>query len=263
MSAHALAQGGLRSAEFLPPSLQPNPIATSAPGTDRGLSLLLSCLLYSAFAALIVVAARNPKALAQILPTHTDVIFDHGDAVIDPVPQPPPPPALSRLAAPPVQSTPPETIISPPSEAVPETPLAMPTVDMSHAGVKPADSANPNLFGANSDSTYSDRRVGDPPPPGRPIVLDVDFSALKATVQVQPSYPPLARLIHAQGPVVLQMTIDAQGVPTDVRLISSPHQSLDAESLRVARLWRFEPARLDGRAVAAQFRLTLNFILKR
>ncbi|MDE3034166.1 MAG: TonB family protein, partial [Acidobacteriota bacterium] len=34
------------------------------------------------------------------------------------------------------------------------------------------------------------------------------------------------------------------------------------EALRAARQWRFEPARINGQAVPASFRLTLNFRLR-
>jgi len=94
------------------------------------------------------------------------------------------------------------------------------------------------------------------------VVLDLDVSSVTILHQVQPTYPFAAKLARIQGPVVLQMIIDARGVPTEVRVISSPHPALEGESIRVAQQWRFEPARLDGRAIAAKFRLTLNYVLK-
>ena len=79
--------------------------------------------------------------------------------------------------------------------------------------------------------------------------------------QVQPTYPILAKMTRVQGPVVLRMTIDRHGVPTEVLVASGP-QPLQAEAVRAAKLWRFVPATVDGQAVAATFQLTILFSLR-
>lgn len=90
----------------------------------------------------------------------------------------------------------------------------------------------------------------------------MELTQLQILRQAAPSYPPLARIARRQGSVVLLMTIDTQGVPVDVKLLTSPDPSLAAEAERAARLWRFAPALLNGQPVNAQFRLTLNFRLQ-
>jgi len=260
MSAQALATGGPRPAEFLPPSLQPNAIAASAPRTERRLSFLVSCLLYSGCAAIFTFVARHPDSLRiGEFGTHPTVVPEVVGVTLLPQLLPPPPPG-NRAAAPAAAARTPEIIIPLPSNVVPDTPVSIPMVDMSHAGLKPSETTGNGLVGAQGDGLPG--ATGDSST-GRPTVIELDISAVRATHQVQPSYPPLARLARVQGAVVLLMTIDPQGVPSDVKVLSSPHPSLEGESLRVARMWRFEPARLDGRPVSAQFRLTLSFVLKR
>jgi protein TonB len=87
------------------------------------------------------------------------------------------------------------------------------------------------------------------------------MNTLRILRQVDPLYPPFARMAHIQGAVVLLMTIDEQGIPADIQVIEG-HMALLEEALRAARQWRFEPARADGRPVPATFKLTLNFRLK-
>jgi protein TonB len=88
----------------------------------------------------------------------------------------------------------------------------------------------------------------------------IDTNAVRILHQVNPVYPALARMTHVQGPVVLMMTIDQAGVPTDVQVLEG-HPVFREEAVRAARQWRFEPARVEGRPVPASFRLTLNFRL--
>jgi len=61
--------------------------------------------------------------------------------------------------------------------------------------------------------------------------------------------------------VVIRMTIDERGLPSDVQAVSGI-PVLQAPALRAARQWRFEPARQNGQPVAATFLLTLNFVLR-
>jgi TonB family protein len=71
----------------------------------------------------------------------------------------------------------------------------------------------------------------------------------------------LARLAHKEGDVVLIMTIDEQGIPTEVR-VASGDVIFRNDAIRAAQQWRFTPANLDGRPHSARFRLTLQFRLR-
>ncbi len=91
--------------------------------------------------------------------------------------------------------------------------------------------------------------------------MEVSFNSVSILQQVQPAYPSLARLAHKQGDVVLIMTINEQGTPTDVKM-DSGDAIFRADAIRAAQQWRFTPARLDGQPHSARFRLTLQFRMR-
>lgn len=257
MSAHALSP---RPIDFLPPTLQPHAIASSAPGTDRRLSFLVACLVYTSVAAVLAVAARNAHdARASWIPPTNTVTVIPDDSNVKSI-DPPPPPAMTHAVAP-TQTRPvdwvPKALITqdtPPDEPPPN----LPRDDRRLDGIYRPDMPIGDGKIVNSGFPTTTENPGVE---GAPQIIDLEPSAVKVLYQVQPNYPPLARYARIQGAVVLRMTIDAQGIPTDVRVISSPHTALEGESLRVAHLWRFQPARLDGRPIAAKFNLTLNYRL--
>ena len=59
--------------------------------------------------------------------------------------------------------------------------------------------------------------------------------------------------------VVLQLDIDAQGVPQDPKVLSAPQPAFDAAALAAARLLRFEPARRGAMAIAVRIQYAFNF----
>ena len=147
---------------------------------------------------------------------------------------------------------------TPPVEAntVPAGPTTMPNRDATGDSLRastPEDALRPSL------PTRTDP-VATTTAPSAPV--EFDFQQMRILQRVDPVYPPLARLARVQGEVVLLMAVDPRGVPMEVRALSGPHPSLEQEAMRVARLWRFEPASLNGQAVAAQFRLTIRFHLR-
>ncbi|MBB6065011.1 energy transducer TonB [Pseudoxanthomonas broegbernensis] len=77
-----------------------------------------------------------------------------------------------------------------------------------------------------------------------------------------PRYPPAALRNGAEARVVLNIAVDANGVPTDVQVAErdgARDRELDRAAVQAARQWRFEPAMRDGRAVAATVRLPVDF----
>jgi protein TonB len=81
--------------------------------------------------------------------------------------------------------------------------------------------------------------------------------------RVLPVYPPVARQIGAQGPVVLHLVISRDGTVENLRIVSSAHPLLNAAALEAVRQWRFRPYLLNGGAVEAEAQITINFILSR
>jgi periplasmic protein TonB len=255
MSAHALAQGSLRPAEALPPTLLPNAIRSAAPHTDRGKSFIASCLIYVCGASAVVFLAKNPQLVKPRIATGHEVVVELNPTVVPETRALPPPPPLPQALQQQrdAMTTPPPA----PLDTVPETPTELPSISRAHEVYSdPNASNNPVVIGPTSSTTTTRPSVTE-----QPRILEVSLSSLKVLHQVAPTYPPIARLAKVQGAVVMRMTIDEQGVPINVEVISTPHSGLNAESMRVAKLWRFEPAKLDGRPVSAQFHLTLNYRL--
>jgi protein TonB len=145
-----------------------------------------------------------------------------------------------------------------PTEAIPDTPARLSSVDRSLEGggqVSPnhgsagEPGASPAGTGERGGSS-----AGDGP-------REISSASIRILSQVQPTYPAMAKLARIQGPVVLRMTIDSQGIPTEVQ-VASGHHALQAEAVRAARLWRFVPATVDGLPTAATFQLTILFTLR-
>jgi TonB family protein len=80
------------------------------------------------------------------------------------------------------------------------------------------------------------------------------------TTRVAPVYPALARQARIQGDVVVRLTIDEGGVPTDIRLVSG-HPMLSPAALDAVKQWRFRPYEVDEKAVEADTRITVRFRL--
>ncbi|WP_257312048.1 energy transducer TonB [Geothrix fuzhouensis] len=250
MSILALRRGRGPAFPDLPPTLQPHAILAAAPPSDTLRAASLSALTYLLLAGgAVILASFGPKAiLAPVLP-------------------PAPPWRPVELDGPP-RTRPVERVIptvaggtgsgtvAAPSGTSPradpdEAAAGLPTVDRSSE--VPVD--GPALPGPVVPAS------GAAVPASGPVIHDFSATAPAVLRQVDPLYPDLARRAHVQGTVVLLMVVDEAGVPIQVRVLDGP-PALQEAALHAARQWRFEPARMDGRAVAASFRLTLNFRLR-
>lgn len=78
-----------------------------------------------------------------------------------------------------------------------------------------------------------------------------------------PTYPPMAKRQNQTGRVVLRVTVSAEGLPTNVVVItSSGYELLDQAALDVVRnRWKFVPAKRGDQAVAGQADVPLSFRL--
>jgi TonB family protein len=92
-----------------------------------------------------------------------------------------------------------------------------------------------------------------------PELSQEEAVALLST-RVAPVYPALARQARIQGDVVVRLTIDEGGVPTDIRLVSG-HPMLSPAVLDAVRQWRFRPYEVDEKAVEADTQITVRFRL--
>jgi protein TonB len=81
--------------------------------------------------------------------------------------------------------------------------------------------------------------------------------------RVLPVYPPIARQIGAQGPVVLRAVISRSGTVESLHVVSSAHPLLNDAALAAVAQWRFRPYLLNGVAVEVEAQITVNFTMSR
>ena len=86
-------------------------------------------------------------------------------------------------------------------------------------------------------------------------------SAPTAINTPDPEYSEEARKAKFQGTCVLWLIVDQNGRPRDVRVARSLGMGLDQKAIEAVRKWEFKPATKDGRPVAVQINVEVNFRL--
>lgn len=77
-----------------------------------------------------------------------------------------------------------------------------------------------------------------------------------------PPYTEEARQGRIQGVVILEAIIDAEGNVRDAKVLKGLPMGLTESALDTAMQWTFEPATMEGEAVAVYFSLTIRFSLQ-
>jgi len=77
----------------------------------------------------------------------------------------------------------------------------------------------------------------------------------------EPDFSEEARKTKYQGTVVLGLVVGPDGKPRDIRVVQSLGMGLDEKAIEALRLWRFEPGRKSGIAVAVLVNIEVNFHL--
>lgn len=86
-------------------------------------------------------------------------------------------------------------------------------------------------------------------------------SAPRVVYSPDPEFSEEARKAKYQGTVLLWVTVGADGLARDIRIVRSVGMGLDEKAVNAVKLWRFEPARKDGQAVAVQISVEVAFRL--
>jgi len=81
----------------------------------------------------------------------------------------------------------------------------------------------------------------------------------KAVSLPAPNYPAIARAAHAEGNVVVRVTIDEEGNIIAAQAVSG-HPLLQAAAVSAAREAKFTPTRLEGKPVQVRGSLVYNFV---
>jgi len=160
---------------------------------------------------------------------------------------------------------------------------ATPTLKVSEAVPRPDPKKKvEKVFGA-SRRAVEDQRQGLQVKVGNTLATEVDtktlskededlpiptdeylVSSMPAVLsEIRIPYPPEARKQGVEGPVVMDLLIDAEGKLRDLRLISGPAESLNQAALQAVRNFRFRAARVGDKSVAVRIRYVYRFVLEK
>ena len=80
-------------------------------------------------------------------------------------------------------------------------------------------------------------------------------------LKVEPEYSEQARQSKFQGTVLLRVVIDEKGLPREIGVTRPLGLGLDEKAVEAVRRWRFKPATKDGKPVAMEAVVEVNFRL--
>ena len=94
--------------------------------------------------------------------------------------------------------------------------------------------------------------------PGNGVTLPV------VTKQVRAVYTQEAKDAHVEGTVGLEVVVTSDGMVGDVKVARSLDRTygLDDQAVTAIRQWQFKPGTKDGKPVAVQVEIVINFTLK-
>lgn len=101
------------------------------------------------------------------------------------------------------------------------------------------------------------------PQPLNPDQLRVRGTVAQSNLvqKIQPAYPIAAKNAGVQGVVDLEVAISKDGVPQEIRVISSPSDDLTQSALEAVRQWRYRPVLLNGAPVDIVTDVIVNYTL--
>jgi periplasmic protein TonB len=106
------------------------------------------------------------------------------------------------------------------------------------------------------------------PPSPAPVVTapsktDVSIPASYSASNQKPIYPNMSKRLGEQGTVVLRVLVKADGSAGEVEVKSSSNYSrLDQAAIDAVKTWRFNPAKIDGKATDEWYQVPIPFKLQ-
>ena len=180
----------------------------------------------------------------------------------------PPPPRMPDIPPPPSTAPKTPTVNVNPEAAPVESGNRIPTEDTpvvtATGPVTPVPGGLPGIIGR---SPVTDLLTGTgpvtlaTPPKPAPIRPGGDIKPPQRIAYVPPVYPTIAQTARVEGMVILDATIDEQGIVRDVRITRSI-PLLDRAAIEAVSKWRYTPTRLNGVAVPIILTVTVSFSLR-
>ncbi len=84
----------------------------------------------------------------------------------------------------------------------------------------------------------------------------------KSIKTIVPKYPKEAIKVNASGVAVSEITISEDGTVVDVKILESPHSSINASMIEALKQWKFNPFYLNGKPQKVSGKITFYFVLE-
>ena len=76
-----------------------------------------------------------------------------------------------------------------------------------------------------------------------------------------PEYTSSARRDKIEGTVIINLKLDADGIPREMKIARSLRPDLDQKALEAVAKWRFSPAKKDGKPIPVFLSVEVGFKL--
>jgi protein TonB len=246
-----------------------------SPVVKRFTAAVLAALAVMAGGVVVLVVLSSDRVAEAIKPKQVDVSFR------PPPPPPPvakidnpPPPPPKKVAAPkPVLALEPPPVAAPapaapaaaamvapkdvPKQAAPESDHAVQAIAVAVGGTGDGsgtavggdadDSPAPAVASAGTSGPVNLPEDADPPEPSE--------------ANVAPEYPEAARTTGQEARVVLKVVVERDGHVGRIQVLKGDEPFVSA-ALAAVKSWTYEPARLDGEAIAVFKIVDLKFKLR-
>jgi periplasmic protein TonB len=164
----------------------------------------------------------------------------------------------------PVPPPTPEKQVSVLNDSLLRTPQAMPKTARVEEGGTSAEApgmvpgALPGTAPGNVTNIVKDVPVSSPKLPQQKLRVSSGVAQGQLIHEVQPSYPPQAKLAKIGGTVVLQVTVSKDGKVQNVKALRGP-PILIQPAVDAVKQWRYKPFAVNGEASEAEVEINLNF----
>ncbi len=94
-------------------------------------------------------------------------------------------------------------------------------------------------------------------------VAQASMKAPRATYAPDPKFPEKERKARqrGKGTVLLSLVVNPDGLPSDIKVSRTLSPEFDNAAMDAVKKWRFSPETRDGKPVAMQIKVKVNFRL--
>jgi periplasmic protein TonB len=225
-------------------------------------------------AVILIAVVLSTIYATDVLPVPREVITF---VSVAPPPPPPPPPPIAEPEPPPRPAVVRKATVSRPAPAIARVPIAAPVEapdtiapetgleggEFEPAGVEAGfEHGIPGGVAGGIVGGFDSTLPPPPPPRAEPVRVGGEISAPRLAYRVEPEYPEIAQRAQIEGTVILEATVDHQGVVRDARVLRS-RGVLDDAAVRAVEQWRYEPLLFNGQPTPFVLTVTVTFSLAR